>query len=337
MLLDHAVLGKHLDFGNRNIAAGEFTTTQDLALGAAQHLPDPTVSPCHLAALAVDVDAIAVVVIDAEEIVLVARDPTGASAHADGGDRGATDEPIGYIEIVDVLFHDVVARHFDEVDPVAQEVVAVGLSRLARGHEGHGAVPHDDTAKDFTDRAGLNLSLIRQVVEGVATLGAGDEAKALGAAFLAQSHDVADSWRIDGNGLFQEDVLVGGDCRGEVNRAEVGRCGEDDEFGIGLHHLLVGVRTHHDAVRRHGETLSYLSRLFGKNISHRHNLDLVAEQSGCFDKVGEGAAASPTPTTTTNEGYLEGETRSLSPAHMKQPGGGRQDRGFFQEVATGRG
>ena len=111
--------------------------------------PTRPIGAGNLAALAVDVDVVAEVVIDAEEVEHVAGFAAGAATEADRGDRQAAEEPDGDVEVVDVLLDDVVAGHFGEVEPVAGHVGGVGLALVAALDPWHGAVPLDHAALDL--------------------------------------------------------------------------------------------------------------------------------------------------------------------------------------------
>ena len=92
------------------------------------------IAALDLPAHAVHDHVVAVVQIDAEEVVLVAALPAGPPAEAQRLHRRPADEPVGHIQIVDVLLHNVVAGHHAEPVPVADQVLRVALAgRLARG------------------------------------------------------------------------------------------------------------------------------------------------------------------------------------------------------------
>ena len=88
-----------------------------------------------------DVDAIAIIDVAAEEVVLVAGHAAGAASETKERLRGAADKPVGDIEIVHVLFHNVVAGEFGEVEPVARHVFGVTPVALALLDPWHAAVP----------------------------------------------------------------------------------------------------------------------------------------------------------------------------------------------------
>ena len=78
---------------------------------------DPVVAADDLAAHRVNVQAVAVVVVDAEEIVHIAGGPSASASEADDTDGRAAAEPVGHVDIVDVLFDEVVAGESDPVLP----------------------------------------------------------------------------------------------------------------------------------------------------------------------------------------------------------------------------
>jgi hypothetical protein len=62
-----------------------------------------------LSAGTVDVTGVAIVVVDAEEIVLVARNAADPASEAQCSNRGVSDKPVCHVEVVKMLLDDVVA------------------------------------------------------------------------------------------------------------------------------------------------------------------------------------------------------------------------------------
>lgn len=79
------------------------------------------------------------------------------------------------------------------------------------------------------------------VVDLVASLGAGDDGEALCFCHVGGIEHFFESGAIDGDGFFHEDVFASLDCGFEHHWAEGGRGGEDDHVAIGGEDFLVGV------------------------------------------------------------------------------------------------
>jgi hypothetical protein len=65
---------------------------------------------------------------------------------------------------------------------------------------------------------------------------------------LGRREHLADAGGVDGDGLLHEHVLAGLDGGLEVDRAEAGRGGEDDDVRARLEHALEAVEPGEDAI-----------------------------------------------------------------------------------------
>lgn len=172
-----------------------------------------------------DVDVVAEVEIDAEEIELVAGFASSPTAKAECGKRGAAKEPDGDVEIVDVLFDDVITGEFGEIEPIFCHIVGIGLVGCAAFDPRHATIPLDHAAADFTDGSGVDESFVAQVAGGVTALGAADHGQAFSFGFLAGGDYRAGTYGVHCYGFFDKGVLAGLDGGVEVQRAEPWRGG----------------------------------------------------------------------------------------------------------------
>ena len=156
MFLDLTVVRIQLDLRNTDLLTFEFAAAVAHALGAGEELANPAVASGELATLAVDVHVIAKVEVNAEEIRHVTGFPACPTVEADGGDRQATEEPNRYVQVVKMLFDDVVTGEFVEIELVASEVAGIGLALVAALDPWDRAVPLDHAAFDFADGTGVD-------------------------------------------------------------------------------------------------------------------------------------------------------------------------------------
>ena len=80
-------------------------------------VPDPVEAVDDLSAHRVNMQAVTVVVVDDEEIVHIAGGPSASASEADGRDGRAAAEPVGHVDIMDVLLDEVIAGEGDPVLP----------------------------------------------------------------------------------------------------------------------------------------------------------------------------------------------------------------------------
>src|SRR5437773_7204608 len=152
------------------------------------------------------------------------------AAHTVSADRMALLDPVDHVEIMDVLFDDVVASNPYEVVPVAQlvlhlrQLAVVLLFQLrSRMDPRRGAVPVAAHRNDIANRA------IPQAIQGfdVAQLMMALEADAdfqiLLLRCFSRGEDASHAGRVGGHGLFHEDVLALFDRFLEMNRTKTGR------------------------------------------------------------------------------------------------------------------
>ena len=137
------------------------------------------------------------------------------------------------VEAVNVLLDDVIARQPGEIEPVAQLPFHVAPVRLARlvpqcarvvgAVQGHNVA--DGAVVDALHRLALGVF--------VAITEAGHNRQILLLRFTARFEDGANAGRVDGYGLFAEDVFAGGDGGLEMCRPKVRRRAEQHHVANG--------------------------------------------------------------------------------------------------------
>src|SRR5262249_10587773 len=147
-----------------------------------------------------------------------------AVPHADSADGVGADGPVEYVDVVDVLFDDVVAADPGVVVPVPHLLRDLG-GHLRPGRPGPEDALHPEAAPrdDVADLTGVN-ALDRLDVGGlVAALRAGDDGEVLGLGLVVGLEDFADAGAIGGDGLLGEDVDALGNGGFQVQWSEAGR------------------------------------------------------------------------------------------------------------------
>ena len=129
MLLHHGVIGIQLDVRNGDALLRKYlTTTVTGAFGTREEFADVPSGRRDLAALAMDMDRITEIVIDAKEVEHVASFATSPTAEAEGAYWRTAEEPDGDVNVMDMLLDDMVTREFRKIEPVMVHVGGVGLT-----------------------------------------------------------------------------------------------------------------------------------------------------------------------------------------------------------------
>ena len=292
LLLNMAARGLRQVCGNRGVAALGEVPAVGAALLIYEVVPGPVIAAVDLAAHRVYMHAVAVVVVDAEEVVHIARVASSAAAEANGAHGRAVAEPVGDVDVVDVLLDEVVAGERNPVLPGPYKVVAgFGVDRTRPEHvpDAVGDPAGVESAELLLDDDGLVRLAVLPVV---AHLGAGGDDKALLLGELAGGYDSAAAGRIDRDGLLDEDVLTGVDGCLKVQRAEQRRSRHQDNLHIGLKQLAVAVGAAETSLRRDTELPASLDCPVRKVVGGGCNADVEAENLGCIERAGGGAPAS---------------------------------------------
>ena len=165
--------------------------------------------------------------VDAVELVHRARS-TGARSHL------GAHEPVGHVQVMDVLLIDMVTTEPGEEVPVLHLIVQLVLAFLAVAEPDAVAVPVHLAAGDVADHAILHCLEGGAVAVLIATLKAASDLEALFVGDLRHFMHLAHAWGVHGHGLFHEDVLAGVDGGFEVVGTEAGRRGEDHQVHIAV-------------------------------------------------------------------------------------------------------
>ncbi len=188
-----------------------------------------------------DVPVVFIHEIDAEVVELVTGGPPVPTTEPDRFHRMTGHEPVGDIDIVDVLLDEVIARERYPILPGADQVIR--RLRVDRLLPEHVADAERDSA--CVEPAQLLLDgngLVRLATfELMSHLGAGCNDQALLLGKLPRGDDAPAAGRIDGDGLLDEDVLARLDRRFEVERAKQrSRCHQND-LHVGFEQLAIAV------------------------------------------------------------------------------------------------
>lgn len=146
------------------------------AFGAEDGFFDFIVAVIDLAALAEHADAVGVFEFDGEVVVDVAIDGGGsglASAEAGGADGVGLEDPVHDIEVMDVLFDDVVTAEPGEIVPVAELPFDIGPAGFTVDDPDFAAVPVGAGFDDIADGAVLEAFNGFDIAGLVAALGSG--------------------------------------------------------------------------------------------------------------------------------------------------------------------
>ncbi len=161
-------------------------------------------------------------------------------------------DPIGHVNFVAGLFHQVIAAQPAEQVPVADLVFHFAeRRRLRRALAAAGHVEVGPQVQDLAHGAVANLLNARQVVALVATLQAGHHGEPLPSGFLVGGHQQAIAGRVDTTGLLQEDVFARLDRGRVVQGPEMRRRAQQDQVHPRFDDLLVGVEADETPLGRH--------------------------------------------------------------------------------------
>ena len=129
VLLHHGVIGIQLDVRDGDALLRKYlTATVTGAFGTREEFADMPSGRRDLAALAMDMDRITEIVIDAKEVEHVTSFATSPTAEAEGAYWRTAEEPDGDVNVMDMLLDDMVTREFRKIEPVMVHVGGVGLT-----------------------------------------------------------------------------------------------------------------------------------------------------------------------------------------------------------------
>lgn len=257
-----------------------------------------------------------------------------ASSETDGGLGNSSGSPNADIDVVDVLFDDMVAAEPGEVEPVAELPFEIGHIWSAVDAPESALVPVAPHGDDVTDCSVLNSFDGFEILGFVATLGSGDDCETLGLGEITDFDNFEDAFAIDGDGFFHEDVLAGFDCGFEMLGSEGGGSGEDDVVDVAFQDTFVGVYAREVLFGRGFEVVrsvffDHIGRLLssiGKCVSEGDDLDSRAGVN-CID-CGISSASS-----TSNNSDFHSFT-CLAEGHVWHHCGCTEGGGAGQEISS---
>ena len=213
------------------------------SFGSLDEFADVGIAAVDLAAHAVHMNAVVVFEIYAEIVVLIPRHAALAASESGGSFRLITREPVEYVDIVNVLFNDMVSGKPFPVHPVADHPLHVRPTFFTVAVPQHRLIPVDVAAGNFADQTFLHLFIRFYVGALMVTLRSGDNAQPLGLGLLGRGHYGAVTFRIDADRFFEETVypFFGGVF--EVFRTEKRGRGDDYHVYAGIDHVFIGVET----------------------------------------------------------------------------------------------
>ncbi len=215
-------------------------------------------------------------------------------------DRMGLNQPIDDIQIVDVLFVDVVTTQPGEVIPVPHLVLQFRLLGRSRANPNAAAVPISTCEHQITNRTVVQFVDAFPVTELVMPLQSDLDRDSFFLRLLVRGQDSTYTWRVGRNRFFHEDMFACFDRRLELHRAEARRRRQNHEVDIGLQHLLVSVEPNEAVVVDiHLLRMLALDRAISRlqvvleDVGHRDQLDTT---SGCVERLDSGARSATTAT-----------------------------------------
>jgi hypothetical protein len=230
--------------------ADDMSADIGVAFGADTMLGDAAPSAADMAALAEHTGAILEFVLAGVMIVNLAEFFAGAdlaTAHAMDTDGVIVLDPTTDIQVVDVLFVDVIAAKPVEVIPVAHLIFDFGLAFLARIYPDAAIIPINAQGVDIANSPVVQALQRLEVTGLMMALESDANLEVLAFGFGGGSEDFADAWGVHSHGFLHEDVLALADGFLEMDRAKTGRCCQNDHIGE-RDGFFVGVKTDELAV-----------------------------------------------------------------------------------------
>jgi len=278
------------------------------ALFVNEIVPGPVPAAVDLAAHRVDMHAVAVVVVHAEEVIHIAGAASCTTTEADRADRRSAAEPVRDVDVMDMLFDEMVARQRDPVLPRPHQVIS--RLRTNGSFPKHVADAERDAARVQSAECLLdgNGLVGFDEVPVVAHLRAGRDYEALLFGQLAGGNDAPAAGRVHGHGLFDEDVLAGLDGGFEVQWPKQRRRSHQDNLDIGLQQVLITGRTAEAALSWDIELLAGSKCPLLEIVGGGNDPNVEAKNLAGFENANGGA---PTAATTADESHFEGLALSL--------------------------
>ena len=140
--------------------------------------------------------------------------------------------PVHDVDVVDVLFDDVVAREPGEIQPVPALPFHLGHGRRLLDDPEVALVPIALAADDLADGPAVDPLHELEIALLVAALRAGDDRQPFPGGEIGGGDDRPHADGIDRDRLLHEDVLARLDRGLEVDGPEAGRGGRDDQVDV---------------------------------------------------------------------------------------------------------
>ncbi len=233
-----------------------------IAFGAVRNTAEAIPAAAYVSAEQKHLRAVTVGVLDGvviEDLAVVGTDPHLPAPDALGFEGVILHGPVDKVEGVDGLLDDQVAAEPVEVVPVAHLILHFGLAWLAWADPDTGVIAVGPEEGDFADCSVVDTLDYLAGVILVADVQPDRDEQALFLCLLVGGDHLSDAGRVHGDGFFHEDVLVGLDCRFEVQRAEARRCGQQDHIDIGVDDLGVCVHAYESSFGRHVRAVGVLA------------------------------------------------------------------------------
>src|SRR5579883_91192 len=293
-------------------------------------------------------DPVRIFVIHREKVVNVAviRVRPSTEAHADAANGMSFQRPVDYVQIVDVLFDDVIAAQPGEVVPVPHlpnEIRPFGFTRYLPEYV---LVPVTACGDDVADGTLMNAFDSLDIGSLMAALRSSSDVQALLLRFLVGGQHLANAGGIGGDGLFRENVLAGGDGSLEMERTKTRRGRQHDVVRATLiNELVVGVQAdvtsafHIDAVSQLLSFFILLDELFDmmaaaiqpvlKGIGQSHDADALGRLQYIFNSPCAATAAAD----KSHLDHIAAGRVNAGKTQLRGHGGASRYRRRFQEIA----
>ncbi len=231
-----------------------------------------------------------------------------AAAHAGRANRmDIAQRPVDNVQVMDVLFANVIAGKPGEVEPVANLPFEVGHLRGSGGVPKTALVPVTAGAGDGAKRPVVDFFHGFEVLGLIAALEAGDDRQLMAVGFLVRLKHAANARTIHGDGLLRENVLAGRDGGTQMDRPKARRRCQNHQVDV-IDNLLISVQSDVDPIIRnvhsvtHGlivtQPIPQCSGPVAEGIAHGYqtNIDLRIGQPASAETLFDGARTAPAAT-----------------------------------------
>ena len=215
-----------------------------------------------------------------------------------------TRHPQEYVDIVYMLFYNMVTRQPFPVHPVTNHPFHIAPTLFTVSIPKHGLVPIDITTSDFTDITGLNQLVGFYIRTLVMTLSTCNDTQILGLCLLGSCHDGTITFCIDCNRFFQERVLTLLSCILKVKRTEYRRSSQNHHIYTRVDDLLVSIESDEAIFSRYFLMMFFLNILastfytVGKHVTQCMYFDTIS-------RIEQIVNSTITASTATNQTHFQ--------------------------------